>query len=59
MAEAENISFGTSNYSRYQWINEIGDGTYGQVFKARDSETGEIVAMKKTKLDVSSIQDKV
>jgi len=51
--ETESPKFGTSNYARYQRINEIGDGTYGIVYKARDNETGEIVAMKKTKLDVS------
>ncbi|KAJ1916258.1 Cyclin-dependent kinase catalytic subunit [Mycoemilia scoparia] len=36
---------------RYQKIDKVGEGTYGVVYKARDKETGEIVAMKKIRLE--------
>uniref|UniRef100_A0A8C8VLP9 Cyclin-dependent kinase 12 n=1 Tax=Pelusios castaneus TaxID=367368 RepID=A0A8C8VLP9_9SAUR len=32
-------------------IGIIGEGTYGQVFKAKDKDTGELVALKKVRLD--------
>ncbi|KAG8769406.1 hypothetical protein FRC12_004987 [Ceratobasidium sp. 428] len=35
----------------YEKLNHIEEGTYGVVFRARDKETGEIVALKKLKLD--------
>lgn len=35
----------------YERLNHIEEGTYGVVFRARDKETGEIVALKKLKLD--------
>ena len=34
----------------FEKIAEIGEGTYGTVFKARDKESGEIVALKKIRL---------
>ena len=36
---------------RYQKIDKVGEGTYGVVYKARDKETGGIVAMKKIRLE--------
>ena len=33
---------------------QIGSGTYGLVFKGRDAETGEPVALKKIKMDKES-----
>ncbi|EAS01207.2 cyclin-dependent kinase-like protein (macronuclear) [Tetrahymena thermophila SB210] len=33
---------------KYEVLNVIGKGTYGEVFRARDQETHEIVALKKT-----------
>jgi serine/threonine protein kinase len=30
----------------YEYIEKIGEGTYGKVFKARDLETNKIVALK-------------
>ena len=38
--------------SRYQKVEKpIGEGTYGIVYKAKDRETGETVAMKKIRLE--------
>ncbi|CAG9332569.1 unnamed protein product [Blepharisma stoltei] len=36
---------------RYQKIEKIGEGTYGVVYKSRDRNTGEIVALKKIRLE--------
>ncbi|KAJ3242069.1 hypothetical protein HDU81_007823 [Chytriomyces hyalinus] len=36
---------------RYEKLNRIEEGSYGIVYRARDRETGEIVALKKLKLE--------
>ena len=36
---------------RYRNLEQIGEGTYGVVFKAKDTVTSEIVALKKIRLD--------
>ncbi|PVV02219.1 hypothetical protein BB560_003335 [Smittium megazygosporum] len=36
---------------RYQRHDKVGEGTYGVVYKATDTKTGRIVAMKKIRLD--------
>jgi cell division cycle 2-like len=35
----------------YEKLNSIEEGSYGVVFRARDKQTGDIVALKKLKLD--------
>jgi cell division cycle 2-like protein len=35
----------------YERLNQIEEGTYGVVFRAREKSTGDIVALKKLKLD--------
>jgi cell division cycle 2-like protein len=35
----------------YEKLNSIEEGSYGIVFRARDKQTGDIVALKKLKLD--------
>lgn len=36
---------------RYQKLDKIGEGTYGIVYKAKDRVTGEIIALKKIRLE--------
>jgi len=45
--------FGYNPPTTYKRISEVGDGTYGVVFKAQNTVTGEIVALKKIKLEVN------
>eukprot|EP01064_Diplonema_japonicum_P018387 TRINITY_DN2707_c0_g1_i1.p1 TRINITY_DN2707_c0_g1~~TRINITY_DN2707_c0_g1_i1.p1 ORF type:complete len:330 (+),score=72.56 TRINITY_DN2707_c0_g1_i1:56-991(+) len=37
--------------SRYQKLDKIGEGTYGTVYKAKDKQTGDLVALKCIRLD--------
>ena len=36
---------------KYEKLEIIGEGTYGVVYKAKDTDTGEIYALKKIKLE--------
>ena len=40
-----------SNMQKYEKLEKIGEGTYGTVFKAKNRESGEIVALKRVRLD--------
>ena len=35
----------------YQKVEKIGEGTYGVVYKVKDKNTGEIIALKKIRLE--------
>ena len=35
--------------NRYKLLEEIGDGSFGRVMKAKNNETGEVVAVKHIK----------
>ncbi|CAF3414292.1 unnamed protein product [Rotaria sp. Silwood1] len=39
------------NVDMYEILAKIGEGTYGEVFKARDKQTGDICALKKVRLE--------
>ncbi|OQR99415.1 cell division protein kinase, partial [Thraustotheca clavata] len=41
----------TKDMERYQKLEKIGEGTYGIVYKAKDRVTGEIIALKKIRLE--------
>lgn len=38
----------------FQRIEKIGEGTYGVVYKAKDRQTGKVIALKKIRLDTDS-----
>ncbi len=39
--------------AHYTILKKIGEGTYGIVYKARNNQTGELVALKSIRLEVS------
>ncbi len=41
----------SSGVHRYEQLEQVGEGTYGQVWSARDKMTNEIVALKKFRMD--------
>lgn len=46
-----NMLQGCRSIDEFERINTINEGTYGVVFRVRDKKTGEIVALKKVKVD--------
>lgn len=36
---------------RYERLSKIGEGTYGVVYKARDTVTNDMIALKKIRLE--------
>ena len=49
-----NPNFGENSLSLYEKFERIGKGTFGVVYKARNKETKEIVALKKIMLEVEN-----
>ncbi|XP_010931414.1 cyclin-dependent kinase B1-1 isoform X2 [Elaeis guineensis] len=37
---------------QYEKLEKVGEGTYGKVYKAKDNATGQLVALKKTRLEM-------
>ncbi|KAJ4807393.1 Cyclin-dependent kinase 2 [Rhynchospora pubera] len=37
---------------KYEKLEKVGEGTYGKVYKAQDKATGQLVALKKTRLEM-------
>ncbi|KAL6583105.1 Cyclin-dependent kinase C-1 [Orobanche minor] len=44
-------SWGSRSVECFEKLEQIGEGTYGQVYMAREKKTGEIVALKKIRMD--------
>jgi len=51
MAEAGPSSWGSRSVELFEKVEQVGEGTYGQVYKAKDKETGEFVALKRVRMD--------
>ncbi|XP_066362470.1 cyclin-dependent kinase C-2-like [Miscanthus floridulus] len=47
----ESPSWGSRSIDCFEKLEQIGEGTYGQVFMAKETETKEIVALKKIRMD--------
>ncbi|XP_012558761.1 cyclin-dependent kinase 10 isoform X1 [Hydra vulgaris] len=51
--ECPNLPFIGScrSVAEFQKLNRVGEGTYGVVYRAKDSSTGQIVALKRVRMD--------
>ncbi|CAI0542274.1 unnamed protein product [Linum tenue] len=47
----EMATWGSRTVDKFEKLEQIGEGTYGQVYMAREIATGEIVALKKIRMD--------
>ena len=50
----ENPLFGTGDDKKYEKIEIIGSGTYGEVYKAKINKTNEPIAIKKIKIELEN-----
>ncbi|KAH7680866.1 [RNA-polymerase]-subunit kinase protein [Dioscorea alata] len=46
-----NMLQGCRSVDEFEKLNKVNEGTYGVVYRARDKKTGEIVALKKVKME--------
>lgn len=46
-----NMLLGCRSVDEFERLNKIDEGTYGVVYRARDKKTGEVVALKKVKME--------
>ncbi|KAL5967813.1 Cyclin-dependent kinase 12 [Taenia solium] len=46
-----NLTWGERSVSAFETLEQVGEGTYGHVYRARDCLTGEIKALKKVRLE--------
>lgn len=51
------LANGCRRVDRFRKLNRIDEGTYGVVYRARDIETGEVVALKQLKLNAARSED--
>ncbi|KAL9434037.1 hypothetical protein AB3S75_028801 [Citrus x aurantiifolia] len=52
-----NMLQGCRSVFEFEKLNKISEGTYGIVYRARDKKSGEIVALKKVKMNVGRKED--
>ncbi|PON77361.1 Serine/threonine protein kinase [Parasponia andersonii] len=52
-----NMLHSSRSVFEYEKLNKINEGTYGVVYKARDKKSGEIVGLKKVKMNVNKGED--
>eukprot|EP00252_Welwitschia_mirabilis_P002994 TRINITY_DN1300_c0_g1_i1.p1 TRINITY_DN1300_c0_g1~~TRINITY_DN1300_c0_g1_i1.p1 ORF type:complete len:566 (-),score=90.61 TRINITY_DN1300_c0_g1_i1:2158-3855(-) len=51
MTKGFNMMQGCRSVDEFERLNKVSEGTYGIVYRARDKKTGEIVALKKVKME--------
>jgi cyclin-dependent kinase 12/13 len=44
-------AWGSRSVEIFEKVEQVGEGTYGQVYKARNKESGEVVALKRVRMD--------
>lgn len=57
MQRSMNMLQGCRSVFDFERLNKISEGTYGIVYRARDKKSGEIVALKKVKMNVGRKED--
>ncbi len=48
---ASSIRWGSRSVRLFEKLKQVGQGTYGKVYKARNRETHELVALKRVRMD--------
>ena len=49
--ERQPLTKNISEIEKYEKLEKLGEGTYGVVYKGKHKETGELVAIKKNRLE--------